>query len=167
MPSEAGQLQILFVCLGNICRSPLAEGLLRHCLQQQGLSGHIHVDSAATHAYQVGNPPDRGARRVALLRGVDIGEHRARLLVAEDFERFDLVLVMDEYNRQHAARLRPRDWSGVLALIGEFAESGGVGDIPDPYGEEQGMFEHTARLLEQCLPGLLGEIKRRLEHTAN
>lgn len=165
MRPEAHQLHILFVCFGNICRSPLAEGLLRNYVLQNGLSHCVQVDSAGTHAYMLGDAPDEGSDRAALLRGVDIGGHRARLISPDDFELFDMILVMDEENLQHVSGILPEDWPGVLRLTGEYAGDAGVGDIPDPYGQKQAMFEYAARLLEQCFPGLLQEIRLKLSVT--
>ncbi|MBN8506742.1 MAG: low molecular weight phosphotyrosine protein phosphatase [Burkholderiales bacterium] len=133
--------RILFVCMGNICRSPTAEGVMRAQLQAVGLQ-HVEVDSAGTHGWHAGEPPDPRSQQHAAQRGYDLSKLRARQLVAEDFERFDWVLVMDEANLQAAARLCPPTHRAKLHKLL------GAADVPDPYhGGAQG-FEQVLDLVE-------------------
>jgi protein-tyrosine phosphatase len=155
MPSP----RILFFCMGNICRSPTAEGVMRAKLHAAGLD-HIEVDSAGTHGYHVGDPPDGRTQAHALRRGYDLGSLRARELVAEDFEHFDLVLAMDQDNLKQAARLCPPDQRGRLKLLMDYAPGASHRVVPDPYYGEAADFERVLDLVEAACDGLLADLRK-------
>ncbi len=155
------QVKVLFVCMGNICRSPTAEAVFRHYVEQEGLSEVIHIDSAGTHDYHIGDAPDGRTQRVASQRGYDMSALRGRQVGAVDFARFDYVLAMDEANLSILKRLRPRDAESHLGLFLEFAKKHDEREVPDPYyGGAQG-FEHVLDLVEDAANGLLKHIKQR------
>jgi len=150
--------RILFFCMGNICRSPTAEGVMRAKLAAAGLD--VEVDSAGTHGYHVGAPPDERSQAHAARRGYDLSALRARQLVAQDFSRFDLVLAMDADNLAHAERLclpaqRPR-----LKLLLDFAPQAGTRQVPDPYYGGAAGFEEVLDLVEAACDALVETLKR-------
>ncbi len=148
-------LRVLMVCMGNICRSPTAEGVVRQRLAAAGLDGQVDVDSAGTGGWHAGQPPDARAQRHALLRGYDLSRQRARRVVEEDFERFDLILAMDEENLADLRRIQP---AGSRAELRLFA----AGEVPDPYhGSAQG-FENVLDLIERASDSLMVELRVRL-----
>ncbi len=150
---------VLFVCMGNICRSPTAEGVFRHLLEQQGMTEQVLTDSAGTHDYHIGAPPDLRAQAAAARRGYDLSMLRARQVTPADFERFDYVLAMDEANLGELLPLCPDASRDRLRLLLEFAEDVERRDVPDPYyGGEQG-FEDVLDLVENAARGLLAHIK--------
>lgn len=152
-------MKVLFVCLGNICRSPTAEGVLRHKLREAGLSEQVEVDSAGTGDWHVGKAPDTRTRQAALRRGYDLSLLRARQVSVEDFSRFDLVLAMDHSNLRDIKGLRRDGIEPDLFLrrYGLVPE-----EVPDPYyGGEEG-FEEVLNLIEQACDGLIAEIRGRL-----
>lgn len=154
-------MRVLFVCLGNICRSPTAEAVLRQRLQQAGLAERIEVDSAGTGDWHIGKAPDSRTQEAAKRRGYDLSNLRGRQVSADDFARFDLILAMDSANLRDLQRLRPAQAKGELDLyLRRFglAES----EVPDPYyGGSEG-FEQVLDLLEQASDALLIELKGRL-----
>lgn len=153
--TKAARLQVLMVCMGNICRSSTAEGVLRQRLAAAGLDQDIAVDSAGTGGWHAGEPPDPRALRHALLRGYDLSRQRARRVVEADFERFDLVLAMDEENLAELQRLKPADARAELRLFD-------AAEVPDPYhGSAQG-FENVLDQIERASDALLVELRRRL-----
>ncbi len=158
----AHQVGVLFVCMGNICRSPTAQGLVRHRLRERGTDWAVRLDSAGTHGYHVGAPPDERSLAAAARRGIDFRDLRARQVLAEDFHQFDLVLAMDSQNLSALARLRPAQAKGELRLLLDFAPGLDVRDVPDPYyGGETG-FEQVLDLIESATEGLLAELQHRL-----
>lgn len=154
-------MRVLFVCLGNICRSPTAEAVMRQRLQQAGLAERIEVDSAGTGDWHVGKAPDSRTQQAASRRGYDLSSLRGRQVSVDDFARFDLILAMDGANLRDLQRMRPAQAQGELDLYlrrFELAED----DVPDPYyGGSEG-FEHVLDLLEQASDALLIELKGRL-----
>ena len=155
------KIKVLFVCMGNICRSPTAEAVFRHCVEKAGLAQHIHIDSAGTHDYHIGDAPDPRTRLAAQQRGYDMSQLRGRQVEAEDFARFDYVLAMDEANLAILQRLRPRDAQSYLGLFLEFAERHTEREVPDPYyGGAQG-FERVLDMVEDAAGGLLRHIRRQ------
>lgn len=154
-------VKVLFVCMGNICRSPTAQGVFEALLSREGLLGHIQVDSAGTHAYHVGEPPDPRAQQAASRRGVDLSVQRARKVRPEDFLEFDYVLAMDRRNYEDLKEICHPDYEERLRLFLEFAPLVELPDVPDPYyGGVQG-FERVLDLIEQAADGLLAELRSR------
>ncbi|MDP3816271.1 low molecular weight protein-tyrosine-phosphatase [Pseudomonas sp.] len=154
-------MRVLFVCLGNICRSPTAEGVLRHKLREAGLEGCIEVDSAGTGDWHVGKAPDSRTRQAALQRGYDLSALRGRQVEAADFQRFDLILAMDSNNLSNLQRLRPGNAAAELDLLLRRYQLA-LDEVPDPYyGGEEG-FEQVLDLLEQACDALLVELRGRL-----
>jgi protein-tyrosine phosphatase len=153
--------RVLFVCMGNICRSPTAEGVFRRLVRDEGLEDQIEIDSAGTGGWHVGEPPDARATEAARRRGIDLGG-AARQFSPGDFDRYDLILAMDEENRRELLRAAPdEDARAKVRLFREFdpASNGGDLDVPDPYfGGEQG-FEHVLDLVDAAARGLLDEIR--------
>lgn len=154
-------MKVLFVCLGNICRSPTAEAVFRRQVQAAGLEERILVDSAGTSDWHLGKAPDSRSCQFASRRGYDLGPLRARQVCAEDFQRFDLILAMDHDNLAHLQQLRPASARAELDLFLRRFDLG-CDAVPDPYyGGEDG-FEHVLDLVEQASAALLDEIKGRL-----
>jgi len=155
---NAAMVKVLFVCTGNICRSPTAEGVFRTLIDRRGLSGDIQTDSAGTHAYHVGEPPDSRSIAAAARRGFDLEPLRARVVGTEDFDRFDLILAMD---RGHLDLLRqrcPPERLNRLRLFLSFAPGLGAHDVPDPYYGGPEAFERVLDLIEIGAAGLLGHL---------
>ena len=155
-------MKILFVCLGNICRSPTAEGVMRHLVRAEGLEDRIEIESAGTGGWHVGAPPDERATAAARRRDIVL-EGAARKVTAEDFDRFDLILAMDEENRRELLRLAPdEEGRRKVRLLREFdPRSHGAPDldVPDPYyGGEKG-FDRVLDLVEAATRGLLDELR--------
>jgi protein-tyrosine phosphatase len=146
------------VCMGNICRSPTAHGVLETMVADAGLEQHITVDSAGTHSYHVGEPPDARAQQHAARRGYDLSAQRARHLVAQDFERFDLVLVMDEANESHARALCPARLHHRLRRLTDFCSDTAAREVPDPYYGGAAGFEQVLDIVEDACRGLLATL---------
>jgi len=146
---------VLFVCTGNICRSPTAEGVMTAKLVAAGLADRVTCDSAGTHAFHVGNPPDPRALRHALDRGYDLSALRARKVDAVDFERFDLLLAMDHGHRSLLQRQAPAGTRAKIALFLDFARHLDARDVPDPYYGDETDYEYALDLIEAGTEGLL------------
>lgn len=157
------QIAVLFCCMGNICRSPTAHGVFRNLLCEQGLEHRVWVDSAGTHAYHIGEPPDRRAQQAARARGIDLSDIRARAAVAEDFERFDYVLAMDRDNLGHLRTLCPPGSETKLRLLMEFAPQASHAEVPDPYYGGGRGFEQVLDMVESAAQGLLRQVVADLE----
>lgn len=155
------KVHVLFVCLGNICRSPTAHGVFAHLVDQEGLSTRIRVDSAGTHAYHVDEPPDPRAQAAAARRGVDLSTLRARKAIVDDFHKFDYVVAMDRSNFEHLIQLCPAGQEDKLRLFLSFAPELGEEDVPDPYYGGTAGFERVLDLIESASRGLLAEIRNR------
>lgn len=157
----AEPVRVLFVCLGNICRSPTAEGVFRSLVTAASLSERIEIDSCGTGAWHVGKSPDRRAQEAALRRGIDISGLRARQISAVDLDRFDYVLVMDRQNLADVKDIWLQNGGTRPALFLTYGDSG-HSEVPDPYyGGHEG-FETVLDLIEQAGQGLLADIRRRL-----
>lgn len=154
-------MKVLFVCLGNICRSPTAEGVMRGKLQAAGLERKVQLDSAGTADWHQGRAPDPRTQAAANRRGYDLSGLRGRAVVPEDFARFDLILAMDAQNLADLKQIKPAQARAELDLYLRRYQLP-LSEVPDPYyGGEEG-FEQVLDLLEQASDGLLAELKARL-----
>ena len=155
------QASVLFVCMGNICRSPTAEAVFRARVEAAGLIRHIAIDSAGTHDYHIGEPPDARTQRAARQRGYDMSGLRGRQVGPEDFLRFDYVLAMDQANLAILRNLRPGQADSHLGLFLDFARSHAEREVPDPYyGGAEG-FERVLDMVEDAAEGLLTHVRQR------
>jgi protein-tyrosine phosphatase len=159
-PESPTARRVLFVCMGNICRSPTAEGVFRKLLSEQAPELEVLIDSAGTHGYHDGAPPDPRACRAAERRGIDLKPLRARRVTEQDFERFELVLAMDEQNREFLLELCPAEYRDRVKLLLEFAPQLERREVPDPYYGGSTGFEHVLDLVEEAAAGLLEHLKR-------
>lgn len=150
--------RVLFVCTGNICRSPTAEGIARHFIATGGLEGVIEVDSAGTQGFHAGEPPDPRTRKVAAQRGYDLMPLRARKLEASDYQRFDLLLAMDRGHLEQMMRNCPEVYRVKLRLFLDFADDGVLEEVPDPYYGGPNGFEFVLDLCEKGVEGLLKQL---------
>lgn len=149
------KIGILFVCMGNICRSPTAEAVFRGKVEAAGLSNQIVIDSAGTHGYHIGHPPDVRSQQAARRRGYSMSGLRARQVAARDFFDFDFLLAMDESNLRQLQHIRPSDATSHLGLFLSFSESAASLEVPDPYyGGGEG-FEQVLDLVDAAAEGLL------------
>lgn len=154
-------LKVLFVCLGNICRSPTAEGVFRSYVKRAGLDKKITIDSAGTADWHTGKAPDSRTIKAAAKRGYDLSSLKARQAVSEDFQRFDLILAMDKSNLENLQKIRPADAKAELALY--LPRMGlDIQEVPDPYYGGADGFELVLDMLEQASEQLLSEIKEKL-----
>lgn len=156
------KFSVLMVCMGNICRSPTAEGVFRHAVRQAGLEDRIHIDSAGTHDYHVGSPPDRRSCHHASLRGYDLTDQRARQVHRLDFERFDLILAMDWDNFERLEAQCPPQHRHKLKRLMEFAPKGLGDEVPDPYYGGTAGFETVLDHVEAACQGLLQHLRVRI-----
>lgn len=150
--------RVLFVCSGNICRSPTAEGIARHLISTSGLESLIEVDSAGIQGYHAGEAPDPRTRKIAAQRGYDLSTIRARKLEAEDYQRFDLLLAMDRGHLEQMMKNCPEVYRIKLRLFLEFAEEALEREVPDPYYGGPNGFEFVLDLCEQGVDGLLKQL---------
>jgi len=161
-------MHVLFVCMGNICRSPTAEAVFRDLVRREAPAAGIVIDSAGTHDYHVGEPPDPRSIAAARRRGIDMSALRARQLERADFERFDLLLVMDERNRRDALARAPRAPRAAagdaeaaverLRLFLDYAPQLGFREVPDPYYGGPQDFEQVLDIVEAAARGLLAAL---------
>jgi len=163
MAEETRPVRVLFVCTGNICRSPMAEGAFRAMVEACGLAGRIEADSAGTIDYHVGEAPDPRAGDTALTRGFDISGQRARRIGAEDYDLFDILVALDESHLAALARRRPRQATAEIRLLLKSAPQTACKDVPDPYYGELSDFQSALDLIEAGCAGLLDEIRRGLQ----
>lgn len=154
-------IRVLFVCLGNICRSPTAEAVFRTRLEAQQLAHRIECDSAGTAGYHAGEAPDRRATQAALARGYDMSAIRARQVQLEDFEQFDLILAMDHSNLDELRRRADKAFQHKLKLFLEFADAA-VQEVPDPYYGGREGFDQVLDLVESASEGLLQHLRGRM-----
>ena len=159
-PPPLAARRILFVCMGNICRSPTAEGVFRKLLAEQAPELDVQIDSAGTHGYHAGAPPDPRACRAADRRGVDLRQLRARRVTAQDFAHFELVLAMDEQNLEFLLELCPPEHRERVRLFMEFAPHLERREVPDPYYGGCTGFEHVRDLVAEAAEGLLDHLRR-------
>ena len=152
-------VNILFVCLGNICRSPTAQGVFSALVDNQGLGDRIHIDSAGTGAWHSGDPPDLRAQAAAEGRGYDLSSQRARKVEISDFRHFDYIIAMDRQNYGDLSVLAPPDTRSRIKLFMTFAPNLKVEDVPDPYYGEADGFDQVLDLIEAASRGLLQDIR--------
>ncbi|TAK54830.1 MAG: low molecular weight phosphotyrosine protein phosphatase [Gammaproteobacteria bacterium] len=150
--------RVLFVCMGNICRSPTAEAVLSELLRRESAGLEVEVDSAGTHAYHLGAAPDERAMAAARRRGIEMSSLRARLIELGDFERFDLVLAMDQGNYEHLLGMAPPQFHARIRLFLDFAPALGRREVPDPYYGGPTGFEDVLDLVETGARGLLSAL---------
>ncbi|WP_457671682.1 low molecular weight protein-tyrosine-phosphatase [Thiolapillus sp.] len=156
-----GKVGVLFVCMGNICRSPTAHGVFRQLARDEGLEQRIEIDSAGTHAYHVGSSPDPRAQAAAASRNIDLSDLRGRQVETGDFHRFDYILAMDNENLGILGNLCPVGAEEKLHLFMDFAPDYGMWEVPDPYyGGDRG-FDQVFDMIEQASRGLMEEIRQR------
>ena len=156
-------MKILFVCMGNICRSPTAEGVFRRLVEERAPQLTLEIDSAGTHDYHVGEPPDERSVAAASRRGIDLSSLRARQVADEDFERFDLIVAMDRLNRETLLERSPLEYHGRIRLFMEFAGGSAMEDVPDPYYGGPLGFEQVLDLAEEAASGLLDEVMEAMQ----
>lgn len=155
-------VKVLFVCMGNICRSPTAEAVFRAKVQEAGLEHSILIDSVGTHDYHIGDPPDQRTQRAASQRGYDMSMLRGRQVEVADFTRFDYVLAMDNANMAILYRLCPKEQRDRLGLFLEYAQHHKQREVPDPYyGGEDG-FERVLDMVEDAAEGLLLHLRKQI-----
>jgi protein-tyrosine phosphatase len=156
--ADSGIVRVLFVCLGNICRSPTAHGVFDAQVRAGNLQHRIVTDSCGTGDWHVGNPPDSRAMAAAAQLGYDLSELRARQVRAQDFAQFDYILAMDEQNLADLQRLQPEDFAGHLGLFLEFSDNTDATEVPDPYYTGADGFIEVLKLVESAGAGLLRAI---------
>lgn len=154
-------VKVLFVCLGNICRSPTAHGVFESMVREAGLGSLIEVDSSGTGDWHVGRPPDERAVAEAKGRGYDLSHLRARQVSAEDFHAFDLIIAMDHSNLADLKAMEPADAKAEVRLFLEFASNADTDEVPDPYYGDKGGFARVFELVESASNGLLVHIQER------
>jgi protein-tyrosine phosphatase len=161
-PAGDPDYRVLFVCMGNICRSPTVEGVFKAIVGKEFPGRLIHIDSAGTHAYHVGQPPDPRAQRAALRRGIDLSPLRARRIAEVDFSNFDLVLAMDRLNVAVMHEVCPPELRARIRLLMEFAPAIDREDVPDPYYGGSNGFEYVLDLAEEAAAGLVAHLRAEL-----
>lgn len=153
-------INVLFVCMGNICRSPTAEGIFRQVVNTAGLADKIYIDSAGTHAYHIGKQPDARAQSASRNRGIDLSNLRGRQVAPADFDKFDYVIAMDNSNHNDLMQVAGGNADNLFMFL-SFSEHFSEKEVPDPYyGGEQG-FEHVLDLVEDASRGLLTHIQKQ------
>ena len=160
MTESKDKISVLFVCMGNICRSPTAEGVFRHYVSEAGLDDLVEIDSAGTHAYHVGEPPDRRAQQAAERRGFELAHIRARRVAPEDFERFHYIIAMDRDNLVLLHEQADAAYRDRIRLFLDFG-SGPETEVPDPYYGGATGFERVLDLVEDASRGLLESLRLR------
>ena len=148
-------IKVLFVCMGNICRSPTAEGVFRHVVEEAGLSMQIEADSAGTSDYQKGDPPDKRAQQAAIRRGYSLSRLKARQVRPQDFHEFDHILAMDQKNLRDLKAIYPDGAQAQIALFLDYARTAQLKEVPDPYYGGASGFELVLDLVEDAAHGFL------------
>ena len=153
--------RVLMVCMGNICRSPTAEGVLRQYLKNNKLGDIVEVDSAGTHGYHVGESPDSRTQRAAAARGYNLSQLRARKVARQDLEYFDLILAMDKSNLDNLRRMAPPESHGRIRLFMDYAKNFDDDEVPDPYYGLGHGFDLVLDMVEDAAEGLVDDLKKR------
>jgi protein-tyrosine phosphatase len=154
-------IKVMFVCMGNICRSPTAHGVFRKLVQEEGFIDDIYIESSGTHAYHVGESPDRRAQQTASYRGIDLSDLRAQRVKHADFENFDYIIAMDDDNYTILSSECPAEHRNKLHMFLDFATDIPQREVPDPYYGGPGGFDHVFDLVEAGSRGLLQEIRHK------
>lgn len=162
MKTSKMQFRVLFVCMGNICRSPTAEVVLQHFIAGNGLGDRVEVDSAATHRYHVGEAPDSRTMRAAASRGYDLSRHRARKVACQDLDDFDLILAMDKSNLDNLRRMASPEQQARIGLFMDYSANFEDDEVPDPYYGLGHAFDLVLDMIEDAAQGLVGEIKKTI-----
>jgi protein-tyrosine phosphatase len=157
---DSSSTGVLFVCLGNICRSPTSEGIFRQLAKQEVPDLDVRVDSAGTASYHIGQPPDHRAIMAAARRGIEIANLRARRVSRQDFDSFDFIIGMDIHNYQDLLSMAPLSYPGKVCLFMDFAANWQEREVPDPYYGGDNGFERVLDMIEDAATGLLDEIRR-------
>jgi len=155
-------MRLLVVCLGNICRSPVAEGVLRARIAASSIAGRVELDSAGTGDWHIGDPPDRRSIANAAGHGIDIAGLRARQVEAADYRRFDWLLCADRANLRDVRARAPRDATAQSALLLDWCGLGEVSEVPDPYTGGPAQFEHVFQLLDRAADGAIARLRQEL-----
>ena len=153
------RVKVLFICMGNICRSPTAHGVFRHLVESEGLSHLIEIDSAGTHAYHVGEAPDKRSSATAKQRGIDLSDLRARQVNLGDLYEYDYVLAMDDHNFARLIEISAPEVRHKIELFLDYAPDLGVTEVPDPYYGGASGFDHVFDLVQAASEGLLAHIR--------
>jgi protein-tyrosine phosphatase len=153
------KIKVLFVCMGNICRSPTAEGVFTKLVADKKLAKHFVIDSAGTHAYHIGKPPDYRAQQAALKRGIEMHHLKARQIHESDFIYYDHILVMDDENYAIAYDVSPRKFRHKIKYFLDFAPQLGIKEVPDPYYGDKNGFEDVLDMIEAASLGFLTSLK--------
>jgi protein-tyrosine phosphatase len=159
--ADSDKVKVLFVCMGNICRSPSAEAVFRNMMIRNGLLGRVEIASAGTHDYHVGKPADHRSHAAAAKRGLDLSNHKAQQLKEIHFEDYDYILVMDDENYRAVMKICPLGASEKVHYLMDFAPQLGVKEVPDPYYGGADGFDYVLDLLEAASAGLFSEIRER------
>lgn len=154
--------RVLLVCMGNICRSPTAEGVLRKFIKNNGLGDKVEVDSAGTHGYHVGEAPDQRTQRAAAARGYNLSQLRARKVAYQDLEYFDLILAMDRNNMESLQRMAPPEIHDRIRLFMDYSRNFDDDEVPDPYYGLGHGFDLVLDMVEDAAQGLVDELKGQL-----
>jgi len=155
--------RVLLVCMGNICRSPTAEGVLRHFIKINGLGDKVEVDSAGTHGYHVGEAPDQRTQRAASARGYNLSQLRARKVARQDLDYFDLILAMDKSNLDNLQRMAMPEQQDKIKLFMDFARNFDDDEVPDPYYGLGHGFDLVLDMVEDASQGLVEDIRKQLK----
>ncbi len=165
--ASSDDFSVLFICMGNICRSPTAHGVFRDRVRRAGLEHCVRVDSAGTHNYHPGDPPDQRSQRAAAMRGYDLSDLRARQLRDEDFDRHHLLLAMDWDNLALTEQRCPPSQRRKLRRLTEFCRRHEATVVPDPYYGGEAGFMHVLDLIEDACDGLLAHVQQQLQAAAS
>ena len=157
---DVEKIKILFVCMGNICRSPTAEGVFAKLLKEQNLEDYFTVDSAGTHAYHIGESPDLRAQNAAIGRGVNLSHLRARKVVLGDFEDYDCLLAMDDDNYETLIKACPKEYAEKIRYFLDYAPQLTVREVPDPYYGGKYGFERVLDMVEAASLGFLASLQK-------
>jgi protein-tyrosine phosphatase len=155
--------RVLMVCMGNICRSPTAEGVVRQYIKNNRLGDIVEVDSAGTHGYHVGEAPDSRTQRAASSRGYNLSQIRARKVARQDLDYFDLILAMDKSNLDNLRRMAPPEAHGRIRLFMDYARNFDDDEVPDPYYGLGHGFDLVLDMIEDGAQGLVEDLKKRLK----